>query len=402
MSGESKGVVKFSKDLLAAGSGDKAPLDYGEAKEVQAVSEDLEIVERATLSELAEVLSASEQALRSKVPKSGNLWQSLASKANAGGSHRRPASSSGTGAGAASVSGRAAVEQAQALQELVKRAVKLLEKSETTVASLREQVEELEQEKRERVAELDAKVEEASSRATVATERAEDAEFALDSSEKNLRALKRVNRVLILENALAVEQLKRHNVAGVEIPMLKVSDSFAAETPSPGESLKIKVTPLDPTSRQARMEASPIGKSKKKVPLSASLSGQSLDWDEGEEDEASLAASLGAPSAVTTPQSQQKLLQRTRRRMLLIDQTPSTPIAIDPHNTSEAVDALVDDLMTRLNMVDLDITYKKMADFQYKIGDKLFHLKNINGRLFALKGGGYQDLLMVLTSFLRL
>jgi len=88
--------------------------------------------------------------------------------------------------------------------------------------------------------------------------------------------------------------------------------------------------------------------------------------------------------------------------MLLIDQTPSTPIAIDPHNTSEAVDALVDDLMTRLNMVDLDITYKKMADFQYKIGDKLFHLKNINGRLFALKGGGYQDLLMVLTSFLRL
>ncbi len=50
--------------------------------------------------------------------------------------------------------------------------------------------------------------------------------------------------------------------------------------------------------------------------------------------------------------------------MLLIDQTPSTPIAIDPSNTSEAVDALVGDLMTRLNMVDLDITYKKVADFQ--------------------------------------
>ena len=88
--------------------------------------------------------------------------------------------------------------------------------------------------------------------------------------------------------------------------------------------------------------------------------------------------------------------------MLLIDQTPSTPtMAIDTSNTTEAVDALVDDLMTRLNMVDLDVSFRKLADYQYKIGDKVYHLTNINGRLFTRKGGGYQDLLVVLTSFLR-
>ena len=70
-------------------------------------------------------------------------------------------------------------------------------------------------------------------------------------------------------------------------------------------------------------------------------------------------------------------------------------------NTTEAVDALVEDLMTRLQMVDLDISYRKLADFQYKIGEKKYHLRNINGRLFTRKGGGYQDLLVVLTSFLR-
>ena len=102
-----------------------------------------------------------------------------------------------------------------------------------------------------------------------------------------------------------------------------------------------------------------------------------------------------------TPESQSKLLERNRRRMLLVDQSPSTPTAIDTTNTTEAVDALVEDLMTRLQMVDLDISYRKLADFQYKIGEKKYHLRNINGRLFTRKGGGYQDLLVVLTSFLR-
>ena len=196
-----------------------------------------------------------------------------------------------------------------------------------------------------------------------------------------------MNRVLILENAIAVEELKRHNVMGVEIPLLKLPETYSENNLS--GDFKLKVTPLDPTSRKARLEASPIGKT---IAMRDS-------WDPDLTPELKSATTL---PIVTTPESQSKLLEKNRRRMLLIDQTPSTPtMAIDTSNTTEAVDALVDDLMTRLNMVDLAVSFRKLADYQYKIGDKVYHLKNINGRLFTRKGGGYQDLLVVLTSFLR-
>lgn len=244
------------------------------------------------------------------------------------------------------------------------------------------------------IQQLQSEVDAASARATEAIERADDIEYALETAESSLSELKRVNRVLILENAIAVEQLKNHQIHGVEIPLLPISDPFSDNPVHSSTDLSIKVTPLDPTSREARAEASPI--SKKKV--------SSKDpWGFGgfaDHNPNLLTPELSISSRMSTPQSQSKLLEKNRRRMLQADQ-PSTPIAIDTSNTSEAVDALVDDLMTRLNMVDLDITYKKLADYQYRIGDKKFHLKNINGRLFTLKGGGYQDLLVVLTSFLR-
>ncbi len=355
------GVVNFSKKQIVQ---DEA-LDYSQAKDVQTDDEDFEIAERQVLAGMAELLSTAERSL--KVAKFGK-YQLAASRTS---ESEEP-----------TISGRGGLlEKSQALQDLVKDVVKMLDKSETTISDLKEQIAGLQQKQRESLDELKAEVKAANARAADAEGRAENVEYALETAETSLVDLKRVNRVLILENALAVEQLKRHNVLGVEIPLLKVADSLS-ENNSSGD-LRMKVTPLDPTSRQARLEASPIGTKK-----------SSQDWSSGLTPEIS-------SSRVSTPQSQSKLLERNRRRMLLIDQSPSTPIAIENNNTSEAVDALVDDLMTRLNMVDLDISYKKVADYQYKIGDKMFHLKNINGRLFTLRGGGYQDLLVVLTSFLR-
>ena len=356
-------LVRFGKGQVLALEG---PSGNGEDREAQTSGEGFEIVQTDLLEEVVEALAASEKACLKKVQ---------------GSSRGRG------GEDLPTVSGRSVLERARGLQDLVSGLVKALERSEASVAELEERVEDLRAEKAEAVQELESRVEAAGARATQATERAEDAEYNLGAAEASLGQLKRVNRVLLLENAIAVEQLKRNNVAGVEIPLLKLQDGFPIENNLSGDFKQIKVTPLDPTSRQARVEASPIGKT---------VAGRDFD--------PLLTPELGAatpPPPVKTPESQSKLLERNRRRMLLVDQSPSTPTAIDTTNTTEAVDALVEDLMTRLQMVDLDISYRKLADFQYKIGEKKYHLRNINGRLFTRKGGGYQDLLVVLASFLR-
>ncbi|QDZ24081.1 hypothetical protein HOP50_12g66180 [Chloropicon primus] len=358
---EGSGVVAFAKEQVLTSA--DAEVDYAEAKDVQTDDEGYEIVDKSLVEKVAKALSASEAACKDK------LYPDDSS------------SSRGAEEDEPSVSGESVARKAQDLQNLVSKLVKALEKSESTIADLRDQLASEKKERKETREELEAKVDAANSKATEAAARAEDSEYALEAAETSLDQLKRVNRVLILENAIAVEQLKRNNVMGVEIPLLKLSESLSGNLS--GE-FKLKVTPLDPTSRQARMEASPRGKG---------MASTGMLTPE-------LSTSSPLPQ-VTTPESQSKLLERNRRRMLLVDQSPLSPIAIDTSNTTEAVDALVADLMTRLNMVDLDINYKKLADFQYKIGDKIFHLKNINGRLFTRKGGGYQDLLMVLTSFLR-
>ena len=361
---EGSGVVSFSKEQVVVSKSEE--VDYSEAKIVQTESENFEIVDNELLSEIAHNLSVAQRSLESK----GRATS------------RRPAKAEPEDE--PSVSGREILNESQNLQVIVKDILKALEHSNTTIDKLKRELADLKQENKDKTEGLQMQVDAANAKATEAVERADDLEYTLESTENSLTELKRVNRVLILENAIAVEQLKRHNVLGVEIPLLNSSDSFLDQHST--KELKIQVTPLDPTSREARVEASPIAK---KRTHQEQWTGDSF-----------LTPEISSPK-VSTPQSQSKLLERNRRRMLLVDQPPSTPIAIDTSNTSEAVDALMDDLMTRLTMVDLDISYKKLADHQYKIGEKIFHLKNINGRLFTRKGGGYQDLLVVLASFLR-
>ena len=363
---EETGVVNFSRERMMLGKEEEEEeQNPGESlpssdKSCQTDGDDLEVVERALLSDIAGALSSAEEACSTATSKTGD------SSRRAIGAGNEP-----------TVSGRGLLAKARNVQDLVSALVKALERTEAEAADLKEQLVEAKKEKKKSTEDFETKVDAANARAMEALERAEDA----------LNQLKRVNRVLILENAIAVEELKRHNVMGVEIPLLKLPETYSENNLS--GDFKLKVTPLDPTSRKARLEASPIGKT---IAMRDS-------WDPDLTPELKSATTL---PIVTTPESQSKLLEKNRRRMLLIDQTPSTPtMAIDTSNTTEAVDALVDDLMTRLNMVDLDVSFRKLADYQYKIGDKVYHLKNINGRLFTRKGGGYQDLLVVLTSFLR-
>ena len=373
---EETGVVNFSRERMMLGKEEEEEeQNPGESlpssdKSCQTDGDDLEVVERALLSDIAGALSSAEEACSTATSKTGD------SSRRAIGAGNEP-----------TVSGRGLLAKARNVQDLVSALVKALERTEAEAADLKEQLVEAKKEKKKSTEDFETKVDAANARAMEALERAEDVDYALSATEDALNQLKRVNRVLILENAIAVEELKRHNVMGVEIPLLKLPETYSENNLS--GDFKLKVTPLDPTSRKARLEASPIGKT---IAMRDS-------WDPDLTPELKSATTL---PIVTTPESQSKLLEKNRRRMLLIDQTPSTPtMAIDTSNTTEAVDALVDDLMTRLNMVDLAVSFRKLADYQYKIGDKVYHLKNINGRLFTRKGGGYQDLLVVLTSFLR-
>lgn len=140
----------------------------------------------------------------------------------------------------------------------------------------------------------------------------------------------------------------------------------------------VKVLPLDPTSREAHFVASPIAQSK------------SIDeWDVSSSPDLSI-------KKTKSYDDQNKLLRKYRRKLNLVDQPSFTPVAKNSKNRSEAVDALVKDLMTRLQISGFNIEFKKLGAFQYRIENKVFQIKVLNGRLFTRMGGGYHELIDII------
>lgn len=405
------------------------------SQDVAAGTEDRATDEASVLAHALRLLSESEGLILSGI---FDKHDASTGDGGSGDATKREASTSG-GSGAAAAhkaapppraSGADVLARARRLSALIRKAVDAYQANRNAAGALKKQAAAAEADGSERARTLVRRAEAAEAQSAAARERAGGAEYALDQAESALRDTKRLNRVLVLENAIAIDQLKKCRFSGVELAtqeIAKLSDAspsgagFAFRKkgapgdgagPSSAEDLRghgagpgespagalrerptpsARTQPLDPTSRAARIAASPIKKR-----LSASTYG---DWDGGDSDSEGENGE-GGPEAMAhfpTIEEQAAILERNRRRLLhLVDQPPSSPLALANENTMEAVDAMVKDLATRVRVSDVDLAFKRLGPFQYRIGEKTFHLKNINGRLFTRKGGGYLELVELL------
>ena len=212
-----------------------------------------------------------------------------------------------------------------------------------------------------------------------------DKQGHVEKVEKKYQEQVRMNRILGLENAFAIQQLKDSNVSGVSImqntsALLHSPQKAGAKSPLRTASS----APLDPTSRQAKSTASPARReiaSDIKTIKEARVKSRYLYQLENFQ----LAKEIYLSSLVSSQMETNRVAAELKEQGLALDS--SSPLAVD---------IMVEDFITRFRAVSIDLPHNKLGPATYEIAGMLFRLKNMNGHLVVRKGGGYHDLIDII------